>query len=60
MAVRTASGAGPRPAGSRDPGRGVLAAVRRRPLGAFFLLAYLFSWGYSLPVAVARPTRPMR
>jgi membrane protease YdiL (CAAX protease family) len=53
MAVRTASGAGLRPAGSRDPGRRVLAAVRRRPLGAFFLLAYLFSWGYWVPVAVA-------
>jgi membrane protease YdiL (CAAX protease family) len=53
MAARTASGTGPRPAGSRDPGRGVLAAVRRRPLAAFFLLAYLISWGYWVPVAAA-------
>jgi membrane protease YdiL (CAAX protease family) len=53
MAVRTAPGTGPRPAGSRDPGRGVLAAVRRRPLAAFFVLAYLISWGYWVPVAAA-------
>lgn len=31
---------------------GLPAAVRRHPLAAFFLLAYAFSWGYWLPVAL--------
>lgn len=34
-------------------GTGFLALIRRHPLGAFFLLAYAFSWAYWLPVAVA-------
>lgn len=33
-------------------GRGVPAAVRRHRLAAYFLLAYAFSWGYWLPVAL--------
>ena len=52
MAVRTEAGAGRAPARGGNAGHGVLAAVRRRPLGAFFLLAYLISWGYWVPVAV--------
>jgi membrane protease YdiL (CAAX protease family) len=35
------------------PGRGPLAAVRRHPVGAFFLLAFLLSWGYWIPDALA-------
>ncbi len=34
-------------------GRGLPAAVRRHPLASYFLLAYLFSWGYWIPVALA-------
>jgi len=30
----------------------VLLAVRRHPLAAYFLLAYAFSWGYWLPLAL--------
>lgn len=33
-------------------GNGLVALIRRHPLGAFFLLAYGFSWSYWLPVAV--------
>jgi membrane protease YdiL (CAAX protease family) len=33
-------------------GGGVATTVRRHPLGAFFLLAYLFSWGYWVPIAL--------
>ncbi len=32
---------------------GFNSAIRRRPLGAFFVLAYVFSWSYWLPVAFA-------
>jgi membrane protease YdiL (CAAX protease family) len=35
------------------PGSGVAASVRRHPLAAFFLLTYLLSWGYWVPVALA-------
>ncbi len=32
--------------------RGAAAAVRRHPLGAFFLLAHVFSWAYWIPLAL--------
>lgn len=35
------------------PGYGLAAAVRRHPLGAYFLLTYLLSWGYWVPLALA-------
>lgn len=34
-------------------GNRLVALIRRHPLGAFFLLAYLFSWSYWLPIAVS-------
>lgn len=34
-------------------GSGLVALIRRHPLGAFFLLAYAFSWSYWLPIAVS-------
>jgi uncharacterized protein len=34
------------------PGRGLVATVRRHPLGAFFLLAFAVTWGYWIPVAL--------
>lgn len=33
-------------------GNGPVALIRRHNLGAFFLLAYLFSWSYWLPIAI--------
>ena len=38
---------------TRVPGRGPGAAVRRHPLGAYFLLAFTLSWAYWIPTAVA-------
>lgn len=38
---------------TRVPGRGLGAAIRRHPLGAYFLLAFTLSWGYWIPIAVA-------
>lgn len=35
------------------PGRGLGGFLRRHPLGTFFLLAYVFSWSYWIPVALA-------
>lgn len=40
------------PAASCGRGHNVLAAVRRHPLGAYFLLTYLLSWGYWVPLAI--------
>jgi membrane protease YdiL (CAAX protease family) len=40
-------------AATQVPGRGLAAAVRRQPLGAYFLLTFTCSWGYWIPVAAA-------
>ena len=34
------------------PGWGLIAAIRRHPLGVFFLFAFAYSWAYWIPVAV--------
>jgi membrane protease YdiL (CAAX protease family) len=39
--------------GEPERGRGIVAAVRRHPLGAFYLLAFALSWGYWVPDALA-------
>jgi hypothetical protein len=36
-----------------DGEHGILGAVRRHPLGTFYLLAFLISWGYWVPNAVS-------
>jgi CAAX protease family protein len=36
-----------------ERGRGVVATVRRHPLGAFYLLTFALSWGYWVPDALA-------
>jgi hypothetical protein len=35
--------------------RGLSALVRSHPLGAFFTLAFAFSWAYWIPVALFAP-----
>jgi membrane protease YdiL (CAAX protease family) len=40
-------------AATQVAGRGLAAAVRRHPLGAYFLLAFTLSWGYWVPAALA-------
>lgn len=35
------------------PGSGLAAAVRRHPLGSYFLLTYLLSWSYWIPDALS-------
>ena len=35
------------------PGSGAVAVIRRHPLGAYFLFAYLISWSYWIPTAIA-------
>jgi hypothetical protein len=39
--------------GELERARGVVAAVRRHPLGAFYLLTFALSWGYWVPDALA-------
>jgi membrane protease YdiL (CAAX protease family) len=39
--------------GELERGRGVIVAVRRHPLGAFYLLTFALSWGYWVPNALA-------
>jgi uncharacterized protein len=39
--------------GEPERGRGIVAAVRRHPLGAFYLLTFALSWGYWVPDALA-------
>ena len=40
------------PDAGRGRDHGVLAAVGHHPLGAYFVLTYLFSWGYWIPLAL--------
>jgi membrane protease YdiL (CAAX protease family) len=49
----TSAAGGAAATSARDPDHGVLAAIRRHPLGAYFFLAYLFSWSYWVPLALA-------
>jgi membrane protease YdiL (CAAX protease family) len=44
--------AGERGAEGAEGGKGVVGAVRRHPLGAFYLLTFLISWGYWVPDAI--------
>ena len=39
--------------GELERGRGVVAAVRRHPLGAFYLLTFALSWAYWVPDMLA-------
>jgi membrane protease YdiL (CAAX protease family) len=39
--------------GEPERGRGVVAAVRRHPLGAFYLLTFALSWAYWVPDVLA-------
>lgn len=39
--------------GEAERGRGVMAAVRRHPLAAFYLFTFALSWGYWVPDALA-------
>lgn len=34
------------------PGRGIVATIRRHPLGSFFALTFAISWGYWIPAAI--------
>ena len=42
--------------GEPEGERGPVAAIRRHPLGAFYLLTFLLSWGYWVPDALAGGT----
>jgi membrane protease YdiL (CAAX protease family) len=49
-ATRTAAGEGTAAGAAR--GAGSIGAIRRHPLRSFYLLTFLLSWGYWIPVAL--------